>query len=704
VSSKQLFTCIGMLMVACVLVTPTAIPQSGGKTGDKAEVLLAAAKHKQLVDGDLEAAIQQYKSIVANFSADHAVAAKALVEMGGCYEKLGKEEARKAYERVLRDYGDQSEAATQARTRLAALSDNGAPKASEMVARRVWAGPDVDTSGAVLPDGRFLTYVDWETGDLALRDLRTGEKRRLTNKGTWYSSHEFALSSVPSADGKQAAYTWFNKDFLWDLRVVGLDGSGPRVIYASKDVDYLQPKDWSPDGKFILTLISNQIALLPASGGPARVLKTLDSRYPEKMSFSPDGRYIAYDFLPEQDSRNHDISLLSADGSHEFPLVHHPADDRLLGWTPDGTKVLFASDRTGSMSLWSLEVANGKAQGAPELVKADVGKTTALGVTRKGAFYYGVQIGRQDVYLATLDETTGKLLTAPSPVTQRYVGSNSSPYWSPDGQYLAYKSQRGHSQVGVGSKVIVIRSIKTSEERELALKLNDFQLGPWSQDGRCLLLTGTDTKGRQGIFRTDTETAEVYVLLSEPGTDLCCPKWSPDGEAIFFRRGTVNGKSASLVVRDLETGREKEIYQATLPSFIEHDAEVSPDGAQWAFTMFQSRNQPELLMVVSTSGAEPRRLLEVHEPEIIHSVGWTPDSRYILFTWGRGGTFPKLKWELWRIPAGGGEPEKLGLPQIDALPEVRFHRDGRRIAFTAGQDKSEVWVLENFLPLEKVSR
>jgi Tol biopolymer transport system component len=664
----------------------------------KAEVALKTAIDKEIVDGDLKSAIEQYKKLAK--SGNRAVAATALVHMGQCYEKLGDSEARKAYERAIREFADQKESAATARARLAVLSGSGAPRASEMVARRVWDSPDVDINGAVTPDGQFLTYVDWQTGDLALRDLRTGEKRHLTNKGSWSSSSEFALYCVPSADGRQVAYSWLNKDHLWELRVVGLDGSEPRPIYASNDLAYIRPLDWSPDGKFVLTLLPggsqpNQIALLPASGGPGRVLKMPDSRSPEKMSFSPDGGYIAYDFSQDQKSGNHDISVLSTDGSRDLPLVQHPADDRLLGWTPDGTRTLFASDRTGSMSLWSIEVANGKAQGAPEFVKADVGRITALGLTRKGAFYYGVQVESQDVYLATLDETTGKPLAAPIPIVQRYQGSNSTPSWSPDEQFLAYMSRRGRVQGPAQSDVIVIRSIKTGEERELAPEHNGF-LGPWSPDGRRLLFSGIDLKG---IFQIDTETGAVSpVLLSEPGMDLHASGWSPDGKAIFFRRGRIADLSASLVVRDLETGREKEIYRAAPPSFLEYGTQVSRDGRQWAFTEI-ARNQPGRLMVVSTSGGEPRRLLTVNKPERIERPVWTPDSHYILFTMGRDDP-QQFKVELCRVPVDGGAIENLGLP-IKTLRDPRLAPDGRSLAFTAAQGKSEVWVLENFLPADQ---
>src|SRR5712691_11876523 len=159
--------CLAVAVLAGLLTASFAIAQKD----DQAEVLIQAAHQKQLVEGQLEQAIQLYKRIVQEHAGNRTVAAKALLEMGQCYEKLGNTEARKAYERVLRDYADQNEAAVQARARLAALSGNVASRASEMVTRRVWAGPDVDVMGSLSPDGHYLSCVDTTTGDLALRDL-----------------------------------------------------------------------------------------------------------------------------------------------------------------------------------------------------------------------------------------------------------------------------------------------------------------------------------------------------------------------------------------------------------------------------------------------------------------------------------------------------------------------------------------------------
>jgi Tol biopolymer transport system component len=281
---------LALTILAGLLTASSATPQKD----DQAEVLIQAAHQKQLVEGQLEQAIQLYKRIVQEHAGNRTVAARALLEMGECYEKLGNTEARKAYERLVRDYGDQNEAAAQARARLAAISSQAVSGSSEMVTRRVWAGPGEYIGGSLSPDGRYLSCVDWATGDLAIRDLATGKLCHLTNTT---ESGESAFFSTISPDGKEVAYIWFGKNGP-DLRLVRWDGSAPRVLYASKGV-YPFPMGWSPDGKHILTRFykepnTHEIAVVSVVDGSAGVLKTVDWSS-LKVSFSPDGRYVAYD-------------------------------------------------------------------------------------------------------------------------------------------------------------------------------------------------------------------------------------------------------------------------------------------------------------------------------------------------------------------------------------------------------------------------
>jgi Tol biopolymer transport system component len=517
--------------------------------------------------------------------------------------------------------------------------------------------------------------------------------------GSWTESSERAFFSAISPDGKEAAYQWFNKDENAELRLVELDGSAPRILGAGAI-----PTDWSPDGKYVLSIVfkfvnqfHSQIALISVADGSVRVLRTFDWSHPGRMKFSPDGRYIAYDYPPQQDSDNRDIFLLAVDGSREIPLVEHPADDVLLGWTPDGHDILFASDRSGSMDAWILRVADGKPQGAPELVKQDIGQAEPIGFTRTGSYYYGLEIGTSDVYTAEFDPAAGRVLTQPQKATQRYAGSNFSPAWSPDGQFLACLSTRGQRSV------ISIRSNKTGEERDLSPNLLDVW-GPirWSPDGRSILVPGKDKKIQHNLYLVDAQTAKVTSILpAEMGSEISNPAWFPDGKRLLYtarhpESGTIK---EAIFVRDLATGRETELFRSA-PGVKVDDIALSSDGQQVALTLIDKETRSSVLKVLLVAGGNVSELVRAKEPEAIlgDSLSWSSDSRYIVFGMVRT-TSQARKTQLLAVPSHGGEPHALGLA-MDSVRSVSFHPDGQHLAFAAstGKDKSEVWVMENFLP------
>jgi dipeptidyl aminopeptidase/acylaminoacyl peptidase len=246
--------------------------------------------------GDYPATIRVFEEVAKG--PDRSLAARSLLYAGICYEKLGKNEARKAYQRVIREFEDQAEVVAEARARLSAL--NEAKASTAMVVRRVWSGPELSFTTSLSTDGRNIFYTDWETGDLAVLEIASKRKRRLTNKGSWFHPFdpgEWAVVPTPSPDGTQVAYQWYNKDQFGELRLVGLDGAGPRVLCRNEEVNYIVPAEWSSDGKEILALFSrkdrtNQIVLVSVKDSSVRVLKTLERQRPLKMSLSPDGRYI----------------------------------------------------------------------------------------------------------------------------------------------------------------------------------------------------------------------------------------------------------------------------------------------------------------------------------------------------------------------------------------------------------------------------
>ena len=662
------------------------------------DAALGAARHLEEAEGNYPAAIEAYKRFLAQYGKDRALAAKALVRMGQCYEKLGDAESRKIYERVVRDYADQKEAVAAARARLGGDSST---KNAGIVMRQVWTGPKVDVYGTISPDGRYLSVVDWSTGDLALHDLKTGEDRRLTNKPKGVREH--AEWSAISRDGKLVAYSWFlgqlGSDSRYQVRLADLHGDpNPRVLFDNKEVVEISPYDWSPDGKWLAVGVQRkdhtaQIALLPTAGGPLRVLKSVDWRGSGKMFFSPDGAYVAYD-LPSSDAPSlRDIFVMSVDGSREIPAVVDPNQDLLLGWSPDGGQILFASDRTGAIGLWSLPFRVGKPAGSARLVKPDIGSfETSMGLSASGALYLGITGTNRDIALASADWTRG-VVTAPSIITaSRSVGSNADANWSPDGRQLAYNSSRG----------LTILSVDSGRHRELPLKLSRFNKPRWSPDGHSLLVQGTDLKGRNGFFRADSESGDVEMLAptASGGNPVSGgnAEWSRDGKKVYLTqadRGPENGGAQfAIFERELESGKERRLVSLPVAGF----SFVSPDGRWIATAGRDPVNNARFAMIIPTDGGESRELVRQQGDEQLGVYGWTPDGQSLIVSKTPTGKAT----EFWMIPIGGKPTTRLAFElnglQIEPGLPFRFDAGGRRVAITVrGPSRSAVTVVENFL-------
>jgi Tol biopolymer transport system component len=584
-------------------------------------------------------------------------------------------------------------------------------KQEELNIRKILEDPGVGVEGAPSPDGKYLSFVDWETGDLAIYEIATGKKRRLTNKDSRDESDECALISRWSPDGKQIVYEWYTGKNYNDLRIIRLDGSKPRILYSNKEVNFTHPYDWSSDGQQILAYFEfkkegetdwiTQIVLVSTADGSVRVLKSFDGSWPENMCFSPDGRYIVYDFPQKTGSKERDIFLLSSDGIREVKLVDHPSHDELLGWAPDGKNIIFASDRNGTFSFWNIQIAEGKPQGMPKLVKSSIGPIKPLGFTRKGSFYYGISEKKNNIYITELNPETGEILALPNRVITHFEGYNQTPDYSPDGKYLAYISRRfpltimpDYTIGRIWGNVLCIKSTETGKEREIHPDLDRFCFPRWSPDGHSVIVMNSG-----GYYRIDTQTGKVTPIL-QPDDNIGLSEYthSHEEKAIFYVRRDIKAKIFQIIVRDLESGTEKEIYRSD-----DHlNISLSPDG-QWLAIQahfFMSEKKP-CLNVIPSVGGESRELYRFEEGFDIWAgapMTWTADGKYILFTM-KTNQKDDTKAQLYRIPAEGGEPEKLGLELSGFILNLSAHPDGRRIAFSSSEDPiAEIWVTENFLP------
>jgi len=679
--------------------------------------LFQKALAKERGEGNLEEAIALYKKVIAE-TKDESLAAKAQFRIGICYEKLGQEKAKlaqAAFQKVISEYPGQRDIVKMAQEKLsnfiraqAALEKGD----KEFQVRQVWTGKEVDGSGEVSFDGKYLSFVDWETGDLAIREMTTGKKRHLTHNDQ-EKSHAYAMNSVSSPDGKQLAYIWekYAKGQV-EVHIVGLDGSEPRLLHqVDSHKGWVELADWSPDGKNILAFFSNetrqrQLGLISIKDSSIQILKALDAVDPlPKAQFSPDGRYIVYDFPQERESGKKDISIISLDGMKEIPLIAHPADDYLLGWSPDGKWILFSSDRAGTRDAWIIQVLEGKPQGDPQLVKRDIGLIGSLGFSQDGSFYYGTEgamYAGYDIYSAKLDPETGSIIEQPKKDPLPYEGHNIYPDWSPDGKNLVYISRRGP---GRRQPILCLYSVESGRVREFDLKEKfiHFSYPRWCPDGRFILLLAEDFQSGKGIYKIDAQTGEANLLIrkkeKESSDALWWPVMSLDGKLLFYIHENMSDKYYPLVVRDLETGKEEELLR-NLP-YDRNTIAISPDGQRLAL-LLREEEKLRVLKVMSIKGGEP---LELHRFEQgwrdFIDIDWSPDGRYIYFSKQKpsseGG-----KWELWRVPAKGGKAENLGSTMMPYFIYLSVHPDGEWITFASVHSmRPEIWVMENFLPEDK---
>jgi Tol biopolymer transport system component len=681
-----------------ILIGTLAAILVAGAQSNEAERQLKAAMNAELVNGDLKTAIKQYGEIAAKHKNDRAVAAMALVRMAEAYHKLGDAESRKVYERVLREYGDQKEAAAQARAGLGVrvVSNSGGST------RQLWTKVGGSPYGPVSPNGRYIAFTSYEEGvvdvpNIAVHDFVTGADLVLTNSRN-PQDHPTRTGRVFSADSKQIAYPWViidNGEEHSEIRISevnAISSAKPRVLFRT--VDRLQVNDWSPDGKWIALQIlrkdrTRQLGLVSTTDGSLRVLKSSDWSGSGNVYFSPDSKYVAFDVTLGEGS-NPDILVLSIDGSHGVPAVTHPASDRVAGWTPDGKQLLFISDRNGLPALWWMPIEGGKPHGSPELLRPNFGKDPVRGPGRSSGLYYEVLGGSVRVSVGALDLAAGKI----NPASVQQFTADIYPAWSPDGKYLASNT---YTLTG-GNIFLTVRALETGRIRELRPQLNYTSWPSWSPDSRSLLVQGTDLKGRRGIFRVDAQTAEAEsIVIGEEGENLVTPQWFPDDKRILYERDMWN--ESVIVERELTSGKESEIVRfKTLRSQASASRSflLSPDGRSLAYLTSNGISAHTAIMLKPLVGGEPRELLKLSQVTFLS--GWTPDGQSLLYAQKENTGNRLLDVAAWILPVSEGEPRRLQLGENFAAQLV-MHPDGKQIAFWSNNQTGEqIWVLENHLP------
>ena len=318
---------------------------------------------------------------------------------------------------------------------------------------------------------------------------------------------------------------------LWRVRI---DESSGQVLGEPEDLT--TPALWSgflsisSDGRKIAYATREgkanceRTSFDPATGRTSGVLEpmTQGSRIVRFCDVSPDGQWLVYDTaLPQED-----LHVIGADGQRGRQLTDDVARDRVPRWSPDGSRILFYSDRGGQedYQAWSVRADGG-----------DLRQLTAIEDMVYDALWS--PDGRRilvttDRGAAMIDLSLPLEQRRPQPLPNAVQdGLSFTPWsWSSDGRRIAGEVQKQSVRLG-----LALYSFDTGRVERLAAS---GILPVWLRDGRLIYLDG----GK--LFLLDPATRRTSEVLAPPPNTNSIFRMvsvSSDNRSLFFLRSSDEG-------------------------------------------------------------------------------------------------------------------------------------------------------------------
>jgi Tol biopolymer transport system component/DNA-binding winged helix-turn-helix (wHTH) protein len=397
---------------------------------------------------------------------------------------------------------------------------------------------------AWLPGGDEMLMIDEcppeQTFGVIRFSLLTGEKRCLARFGSPKNAepgHGYSLSP----DGKTVAFLGTAASLCCDVFTIPLAGGPSKQLTTEATIG--PELMWTPDSKAIV-FVSVRTTLpslwrVPANGGPAE----RETAYPALGSFSKDGRQLVY----AEKIGGEPLAIWRADLAapggpvlENKKLSHTQYPEADAQPSPDGTRVVWMSGRSGFAELWT----SGRA-----------GDDNATQLTH----------------------------------LHRYSGT---PRWSPDGKWITFDSYMKN-----GTQILVV----DAEGRNLhAITDPHYEnvVPSWSRDGKSIYFASKRT-GTWQVWRHVLEDGAEVQLTQHGGFDSF---ESYDGKTIYFTRFdsagiwsvSSQGGTESPVIADKPQARFWGHWAVTKAGLYYLDAEAEPAPTIEFYSLNTRRSRPVL--------------------------------------------------------------------------------------------------------------
>jgi len=454
---------------------------------------------------------------------------------------------------------------------------------------------------------------------------------------------------------------------------------------------------------------------VPREGGEARQLTTGGHEgYPV---FSPDGSQIAFTGMYDG---NVDVFVMPATGGMPRRLTWHPGQDSAIGWTPDGKRVLFVSDRDAYADItrfYTVPAEGGVAEVLPMWRAFDGGyspdgtKVAYVPNLKWQAAWKRYRGGQTTpIYIVKLSDLSLEKLP-------RNNSNDSSPVWFGDTVYFlsdrngpvtlfAYDTKsKGVKQV-VDSKGFDLKSVSagpdalvyeqfggifvfdpaSGKSKKVEIHLNGdlpatrphFEKVAESIQNAAISPTGARAvfEARGEILTVPAEKGDIRNLTRSPGVADRDPAWSPDGKWIAYFSDE-SGEYAMHLEDQSGLGELKKINLGNPPSYF-YGPIWSPDSKKIAYT-----DKRLSLWYVDIEKGTPVKVAteRFEDPTSVMNEGWSPDSKWLTYT----RYLPNHQHAVFVYSIESGKESQITDGTADARFPV-FDKNGKTLYFTASTD------------------
>jgi Tol biopolymer transport system component len=267
---------------------------------------------------------------------------------------------------------------------------------------------------------------------------------------------------------------------------------------------------------------NTDIYTIPASGF-AETRLTTDAGVDSDPAWSPDGTKIVFVSNRSPHAGDFEIYKMDANGTNQTRLTNassigHDADP---GWSADGTEIVFTSNRDGNFDLYKVKADN--TGSATHLTETSPGSDTFPAWSPDGTKIAFQRAGGTitDICVLTLSgPSTNCFLNPPSGAHDQH------PSWSPDGKRIAFETdQNGNEDLYAWNLATAGTGVEPDTLRAVGGISDEWPA--WSPDGQKIAFTLPDITNRQIAYITPTNSTANYLTDDSSPNDKAEPDWQP---------------------------------------------------------------------------------------------------------------------------------------------------------------------------------